>query len=195
MRFLSLVLAFVLAIGAFSAVKNQGWLTPFGISSDSDDSQVIRAIERTQEVALVSLGIEGIKEEQRNREVFGVDVWGSTEKVFLRYGFTAKLGLDGEEIEVTKKDDGSYLISVPEFTFIGYDEPDFQVAAEDGGVLRWVTPDIDPLEMVNEILNDDARYEYVASNQDVLQAQTKVFYDSLIKSIDASIVTEYEFSS
>jgi hypothetical protein len=41
-------LTFVVAIGVFTVVKNQGWLTAFGIESSSRDSQVIHAIERTQ---------------------------------------------------------------------------------------------------------------------------------------------------
>ncbi len=57
LRLLSLPLAFLLAIGVFTVVKNQGWLSPFGIESESHDSQVIQAIERTQEVSLLSLGI------------------------------------------------------------------------------------------------------------------------------------------
>lgn len=195
MRLLSLVVAFVVAIGGFTMVKNLGWLSPFGINSESHDSQVIHAIERTQEVALVGLGIQGIKEEEQNGEIFGVDVWGTTEKVFMRYSFTAKLGIDGEQVKVTKQAKDSYLISVPKFIFIGHEDPDFEVAVEDGSVLSWTTPDIDKVEMVNEILNDDAKDEYVTSNEDILQTQTEVFYDSLIKSIDPAIVTEYEFTS
>ena len=76
-----------------------------------------------------------------------------------------------------------------------YDDPTFKVAVEDGGVLSWATPDIDKVEMVNEILNDDARAEYLASNEELLQDQTRVFYDSLISSIDPEIVTTYEFRS
>lgn len=195
MRLLSLVVAFVIAIGGFTMVKNLGWLSPFGINSRSHDSQVIHALERTQEVALVGLGIEGIKEEEQDGEIFGVDVWGTTQKVFMRYSFNAKLGIDGEKVKVTKKAEDSYLISVPEFTFIGYEDLNFEVAVEDGSVLSWTTPDIDKVEMVNEVLNDDEKDKYVISNEDILEAQTKVFYDSLIKSIDSTIVTEYEFSS
>ena len=33
-------------------LKNADWLAPFGIESESHDSQVIRATERTQEVSL-----------------------------------------------------------------------------------------------------------------------------------------------
>lgn len=80
-------------------------------------------------------------------------------------------------------------ISVPEFMFIGYDQPTFKVATEDGGVLSWVTPEIDKVEMVNKILDDDARQTYVSSNSEVLKDQTKAFYNTLIASIDPAIVT------
>lgn len=190
---LAVLLVFLLAIGLFAAAKNLGWLSPIGITSESHDSQVVRAIERTQEVSLLSLGIQGIKQENRSAEIFGKRVPGTGEKVFLQYNFDAKLGIDGAKVKVAKIGERAYIVSVPEFTFIGYDEPTFKVAVEDGGALSWATPDIDKLEMVNEILNDDARKEYIASNQDLLKEQTKSFYDSLIKSIDPAVVTTFEF--
>lgn len=186
-------LAFVLAIGAFLGAKNLGWLSPIGITSESSDSQVVRAIERTQEVSLLSLGIQGIKQENRSAKVFGKTVPGTGEKVFLQYNFDAKLGIDGADVKVTKTGEHAYTVSVPEFIFIGYAEPTFTVAVEDGSVLSWVTPDINKVDMINEILNDDARKKYVASNQDLLKDQTKVFYDSLIKSIDPTVETTFEF--
>ena len=195
LRLLSLLLAFLLAIGVFTVVKNLGWLSPLGIESESHDSQVIQAIERTQEVSLVSLGIQGIKEEDGSAQIFGKSIPGTGEKVFLQYNFDAKLGIDGAKVKVTKTGESAYLISVPEFMFIGYDEPTFKVAAEDGGVLSWATPDIDKVEMVNEILNDDARQAYIASNEELLKEQTRTFYDSLITSIDPAVVTTFEFRS
>ena len=195
LRFLSLPLAFLLAIGLFTIVKNQGWLSPLGINSESYDSQVVQAIERTQEVSLLSLGIQGIKEEDQSTEIFGRSIPGTGEKVFLQYNFNAKLGIDGAEVTVTKTGKDAYLISVPEFIFIGYDEPTFKVAVEDGGVLSWATPDIDKVEMVNEILNDDARQKYIDTNEDLLEEQTKVFYESLIASVDPTVVTTFEFRS
>ena len=156
LRLLSLPLAFLLAIGAFSVAKNQGWLSPFGIESETHDSQVIEAIERTQEVSLLSLAIEGIKEQHQSREIFGRSIPGTGESTFIRYNFRAKLGIDGAKVKVTKTGENAYLISVPEFIFIGYHKPNFKVAVEDGGLLSWVTPDIDKLEMVNQLLNDGA---------------------------------------
>ena len=49
--------------------------------------------------------------------------------------------------------------------------------------------------MITEILNDDARQAYVASNEELLKEQTKTFYDRLITSIDPALVTTYEFRS
>jgi hypothetical protein len=195
LRILSLLVAFLLGVGAFAIVRDLGWLSPFGIDSETRDSQVIHAIERTQEVSLLSLGIQGIKEEDRCAEAFGKCIPGTTEQVFLRYNFTAKLGIDGAEVEVTKTGKSAYLISVPQFISIGFAEPTFEVAVEDGGVLDWVTPDIDKVEMVNEILNDDARETYISSNEDLLEEQTMVFYDSLITSIDPGAETTFEFRS
>ena len=195
LRFLPLLLAFLLAIGGFTVLKDLGWLSPLGIESESHDSQVIYAIERTQEVSLLSLGIQGIKEEDRSAEIFGKSVPGTGVKVFLQYNFKAKLGIDGAHVKVTKTGTSAYLISVPAFSFIGYDAPTFKVAAADGGVLSWATPDIDRVEMVNEILNDDARQTYISSNKELLKDQTKTFYDSLITSIDPAAVTTFEFRS
>ncbi|GAB2773353.1 hypothetical protein GCM10027039_38320 [Terrabacter koreensis] len=195
MRGLTMVLTFLVALGIFSIVQAKGWLTPLGIGSSSNDSQVVQAIERTQEVSLLRLGIQGIKEERRNREIFGQTVPGTGEKLFLQYAFKAKLGVDGAKIKVTTVAPGKYVISVPEFIFIGYDQPTFMVAVEDNDVLSWVTPDIDQMQMVNKVLNDGARRQYLVDNDDLLREQTKVFYDGLIKSVDPDAVTEFQFRS
>jgi hypothetical protein len=195
LRLLSLLLAFLLAIGGFTAVKDLGLLSPLGIESEGHDSQVIHAIERTQEVSLLSLHIQGIKDKDKSREIFGKSIPGTWEKVFLQYNFKAKLGINGADVKVTKTGKSAYLISVPAFSFIGYDQPTFKVAAADGGVLSWATPDIDKVKMVNEILNPDAQQTYISSNEELLKDQTKTFYDSLITSIDPAAGTTFEFRS
>lgn len=195
LRLLSLCLAFLVAFGVFTFVKNQGWLSVVGIKSESHDSQVVQAIERTQEVSLLRLGIQGIKQKDQSAEIFGKSIPGTGKKVFLQYNFHAKLGINGAQVKVTKTGENAYLISVPQFIFIGYDEPTFKVAVEDGSALSWATADIDKVAMVNEILNDDARQTYIASNENLLAEQTKTFYDSLITSIDPDFVTTFEFRS
>ncbi len=184
----------IVTLALLLTANSMGWASGLSVSSNSHDSQVIQAIERTQEVSLLSLGIQGIKEENHTSSVFGVEVPGSTEMVFLQYNFTAKLGIDGEKVQVKKAGDGEYIVSIPEFIFIGYDKPTFKVAVEDGGVLSWVTPDVDKVEMINKILNDDARDKYIDSNEDLLKDQTKVFFNSLINAIDPKAKTKFDFA-
>lgn len=192
---LVLGLVLVLALGGVAIAARMGWLSVFGIESKSHDSQVVQAIERTQEVSLVGLGIQGIMDEERSRTAFGHDIPGTSERFFLQYRFTAKLGVDGAEVTVSETGEKEIVVSVPEFIFIGYDEPTFEVAAQDGGLLSWATPDIDPLEMVNKILDDDAQQKYLDDHRELLEEQVQVFYDGLIAGIDPEIVTTFEFAS
>ena len=195
LRLLYIPLAFLIAIVAFTAAKGQGWLSPLGIDSNTQDSQIIQAIERTQEVSLMSLGIQGLLQKEQSTTLFGKSIPGTGEKVFVVYKFRAKLGLDGQQVQVEETGENAYTVSVPEFMFIGTQEPTFEVPVEDGGILRFVTPDIDQLELVNEILSDDGKDEYIESNLDLLQDQTKVFYDGLITSVVADADVTYEFAS
>ena len=195
LRALYIPVAFLLAIVAFVVARDQGWLSPIGIDSSTQDSQVIQAIERTQEVSLMSLGIQGILQKEQSSTVFGQSIPGTGERVLIVYKFTAKLGVDGEQVQVEETGEDAYTVTVPDFTFIGTQEPTFEVPVEDGGILRFVTPDIDQLELVNEILSDDGKQEYIDSNLDLLQDQTRVFYDSLITSGVPDADVTYEFAS
>ena len=190
-----LVLGGAVVLGALLGLQNLGLLSVFGTRTESHDSQVIRAVERTQEVSLLRLAVQGILEQDQDREVFGKSIPGTGEKVLIQYEFDAKLGVDGAEVSIKKTDDSTYLVRVPEFVFIGYDDPTFKTAAEDGGVLSWVTPDIDKVQMINKILNGDARQKYLESNTSALEEQTRAFYGSLIGSIDPDIAVKYEFAS
>lgn len=48
--------------------------------------------------------------------------------------------------------------------------------------------------MINTILNDDARGQYIAQNNELLRDQTQVFYSSIIRGIDPTITLEFKFS-
>lgn len=75
--------------GATVAMMNLELLSPFGITSTSHDTQVIRALERTQEVSLISLGVQGIKEETANASVLGKSIPGTGKSTFIQYEFNA----------------------------------------------------------------------------------------------------------
>jgi len=182
----------VLALGVSSAFPT---LTPFSQQEESHDTQVINAVDRIEEIALVSLGIQGIAESRASSKVFGIKVPGSDRATFIQYTFKGKLGIDGADVTVTPTGENSYRITIPEFIFVGYDDPVFKLAAEDNGVLSWVTADIDSLDTVNGILDDDAQRQYLDENVDVLKEQAQTFYRSIIRSVDPLIELEFEFAN
>lgn len=194
LRFFALLLTFLVALGLFSGARGMGWLSPLGLTSESNDSQVLTAIERTEEVSLLSLGIQGLLDKSQSTDIAGWPIPGTTKRVWVQYTFKAKLGIDGSQVEVTQSGDHGYEVSVPEFMFIGFDEPDFKVALEDND-FTLLTPDIDQAEMVSEVLSGSDQEQYISTNRDLLEDQTAVFYDRLITSIDPDAQTTYVFNS
>ena len=152
-RLVVLFAAILLAVAGFTMVKDKGLLSLFGIDSEGEDTQVIQAVTRTQEVSLLSLAVQGLSQQKENADVLGIDVPGTGKVVIVKYDFNAKLGIDGEKVSVNKSGENTYAITIPEFMVIGYSEPNFEVAVDDGGILGWVSPDIDKFEMVNAVFN------------------------------------------
>lgn len=165
----------------------------FSQQEESHDSQVINAVDRIEQVALVSLGIQGITERRASSELLGIKVPGSDRVTFIQYSFNGKLGIDGEDVTVTPTGENSYRVTIPQFIFIGYDNLDFKRAAENNGVLSWVTADIDPLDIVNDVLDEAGQQEYIKMNKDVLEEQAETFYRSIIGSVDPEIEVEFAF--
>lgn len=199
MRIVSRVIVAVVCIiaGAFVALWGANVfpnLAIFGQQEESHDSQIINAVDRVEQIALVSLGIQGITESRANSEVFGIKVPGSDRATFIQYSFRGKLGINGEAVTVTPTGENSYRVTIPVFIFIGYDDLDFKLAAQNNGVLSWVTADIDSLEIVNDVLDDESQQQYLQANEDLLQEQAQTFYESIIHSVDPEIDVEFVFS-
>lgn len=184
------VVGAVLTFGTLQAFPD---FHPFNNASDARNTQIVDSIVRTEQVVLLSLGIQGVSEETGKSKIFGVNVPGSSRASFVQYAFSAKLGIEGEDVEITKTGETEYLVSIPEFVFIGHDDESFRLVAENNGVLSFVTPEIDSVEMINNILSDDAKDQYVDSHIEVLQDQARVFYSSIITSIDPTITLEFDF--
>lgn len=183
----------VIAVGVGVALKPQLFAEWIGATSE-DNSQVVNAITRTEEVALVKLSIEGIKEKRTEAGKFLFITIPNSRATFLRYGFDAKLGIDGQEVKITPTGDNTYRVTVPPFVFIGVDNQHVEVAAENNDVLSWTTPEIDNVAMVNDILDDELKTEYLTKNRDLLQDQVKSFYRGIAKAIDPDATLEFEFA-
>lgn len=190
-----LLLMMVLALGAgvLVAMYAASWASPFGLASDERNSQVVKSITKEEQVVLLGLGIEGIDEKRQNGTFFGVPVPGSERATFLRYSFDAKLGIEGKDVEIDQRGENSFLVTVPEFIFVGIDNHDYDVAVESNGILSWTTAEIDELEMVNNVLNDEVKAAHIESNIDALKDQARRFYSGIIESIDPDVDLEFQF--
>ncbi|MFT4296331.1 MAG: hypothetical protein QM582_13055 [Micropruina sp.] len=184
------VVGALLAAWAMKAVPG---LALFSSTTESNNTQIIKSVERKEQVVLLSLGIQGIAEKKGKTAFLGVEVPGSERASFVQYTFNAKLGLEGKDVTITQAGPKELVVSIPEFAFLGHDDVRFRLAAENNGALSWVTPQIDTVEMINSILNDEAQKQYVSSNVEILRDQAKVFYTGIIAGVDPSITVRFEF--
>ena len=183
------------AVGSATALKDGLALdlNPIDHESEERDTRVIDSVTMTREISLLSLGIQGIAAKTDNTTFLGHKIPGSERALFLQYEFNAKLGLDAGDVTIEQTGEKSYVITVPPFMFIGHDDITFRLAVEKNGVLSFMTPEIDTIEMTNEILNSDTEQEMIDKHQDQLQAQARVFYSSIVAGIDPEVQLKFEF--
>ncbi len=192
-------LGIVLAVGLIFGIGLTIWATSalstsgFGRQSKTRTTEVINAVTREQQVVLLSLGIQGISQRTDSSTFFDVKIPGSSRASFLMYSFDAKLGIDGEDVQIEQTGDDRFQVTIPEFIFIGHSNEEFKLVAENNGALSWVTPQIDPVELINGVFSDDTEAQYVASNEELLRSQAQTFYTSLITAIDPGLSVEFEF--
>lgn len=166
----------------------------FGRSAESRDTRIVTAIERQEQIVFLSTSTQGLAEEQVSSEIFGRNLPGTGRTQFLQYSYRAKLGVEGGEVSIEETGENEYLISLPEFIFIGHDNVDFKTAIENHGVLSWVTPEIDTASTITELLREGEMTEQIDLNRDLLQDQARAFYSGIIQGIDDGIEIEFEFS-
>lgn len=159
------------------------------------DTQVLRSITREQQVILLTAGITEIKEERENQSFFDLfDIPGSERVLFVRYEVDAKFGIEGGDVEVTRTGDNAFRITVPEFVYLGYENPSFETATESNGILSWTTPAIDKFSFVEEELSEEAILTHIEGFRPVLEEQSRVFYTNVIRSIAPDASIEFKFA-
>lgn len=187
-----LVVGGVVAVGALFVFRAPvaSWI---GATTD-ENAQIVNAVTRTQEVALVTLGIEGIRERKtEDGQILFLSIPNSR-AAFLRYSFDAKLGVDAENVEIDERPDGSLVLRIPEFIVIGLNNQNVEVAAEANDLLSWTTPEIDKVEMINDVFGPELQADYLAKNEELLQQQTRNFYTSIVGAIDPDVDVTFEFA-
>ncbi|WP_104190830.1 hypothetical protein [Cryobacterium sp. Y82] len=189
-----LVVAGMGASFAFGGINALALSSLFSSSSSERDSQVIQSVTRVQEITLLSLHIEGIKTREDNREILGVVVPESEKTTILQYEFDAKLGFDGSQVKIEPTGPESFRVSIPKFIGIGFDDVVFKDALESNNALGWLAPRAAQTEMINNILSDENKQEYINQNEAELQEQATAFYSGIIASIDPEVTIEFEFA-
>lgn len=185
---LTLVIA---AIAAFAGLTFGKYLG----ASEERDLQVVRSVRGEEQVILLTAGLTDIKEERENQTFFGLfDIPLSDRATFLRYEFDGKFGIDGKEVDIVALGDKAYRITIPEFTFLGYDDPDFSVATDSNGILSWTTPEVDKLQAIEELLTDEAVAQHIEGFRPLLEEQAVTFYERIVSSIEPEATLSFEFS-
>ena len=190
----------VLLVGGTGAAFASGGLNAlalkalFSSSSSERDSQVVQAVTRVQEVALLSLHIEGIDRYESNREIFGVAIPASEKTTLLQYKFDAKLGVDGSKVKIERTGPESLRVTIPESKFIGFDNPVFEDALESGNPLSWLAEPALQTRMVNNILSNENKQKYISQNEEALKEQAKAYYSGIIASVAPEVALDFEFA-
>ncbi|WP_396667360.1 hypothetical protein [Microbacterium sp. R86528] len=169
-------------------------------ATESRDVQVIRSIKGEEQVILVTAGMTDVEEERDDGLTLGFGelklftLPGTERSVLVRYDYDAKFGIEGKDVDIAQTGDNSYLISIPEFVYLGYANPDLSVAAEKNGALSWTTPEIDVTAVFEELLSGQAVDEHIDGLRPLLEEQAEEFYSKIVKAIDPDVTLEFEFA-
>ena len=189
-----LVLAGMGAAFAFGGLNALALSSPFTSNANERDSQVVRSVTSIQEVALLSLHVEGVARQESNREILGVAIPASEKTTLIQYKFDAKLGIDGSQVKIYPTGSGAFRVTIPEFIGIGFADPVFEDPLESNNALSWLAPSAVQTRMINNILSDENKQEYISQNEEALKEQAKAFYSGIIASIDPEITVAFEFA-
>lgn len=194
------MLLIVLLVGGAAAAFASGGLNAlalkalFSSSSSERDSQVVQAVTRVQEVALLSLHIEGVTRHESNGEILGVAIPASEKTTLIQYKFDAKLGVDGSQVKIEPTGPKSFRVAIPQFIGIGFDDPVFEDALESSNPLGMLAAPAVQTRMMNNVLSDENKQKYVTQNAAALKEQAKAFYSGIIASVDPEITVDFEFA-
>ncbi|MCR2816589.1 hypothetical protein [Microbacterium jiangjiandongii] len=166
-------------------------------AAQASDSQIYESVHRQEKVALLALSIQGLSRQEADGRILGIPAPASDRTTIIQYAFTAQLGIDGEHvtIEPARDREGSYVVSIPKFIFIGYDDPHFEDAIESNGPLSFLTEEVEETQMINNILSEENQQKYIDDHTEILRDQAQAYYSGIIQGIDPEATLTFEFAS
>ncbi|MFP7154093.1 hypothetical protein [Weissella paramesenteroides] len=157
------------------------------------DSLTVKSLSKEKQIVLVNLGLSEILNEEKSSQLFGKNIVGTSRKKFIQASFDAKLGIDGKDVDIAKDGKNSYLITVPKFIFIGYNNPNFKLLDEHNGVFSSFTSDINESDMINKVLNGKSKKKYLTKYNDLLRQSTKEFYRGIVQNTNPDAKLSFKF--
>lgn len=167
----------------------------FDVFEESNETQVVTAMKKQKEVAVLGLSVTDIYDKSQATTFFGLDVPFSEKTSYLKGTFDAKLGFDGKQVKIkqSKVDDNKYTIIIPSFVVVGISNPKFEVIDSKGEMLSFVTENIDTHDLANKAMSDKTLKKYIKMNKEWLEEQSQTYYEGLLRKIDSNIKLEFKF--
>lgn len=191
---LAVFLAVLISAGA-TIYLTKPFASPVEIETTFSDSRIITAIEKQEQIVLMSASVQGISTERVEGTIWEWTVPGTSRTQFLQYSYRAKLGIEGEDVSVEADGADRFIIHIPEFIFIGHSDEKFETVMEKNGALSFATTDIDPAKTITKILDAEAKTEEINANRDLLEEQAIAFYTGIITAIDPNVKLDFQFSN
>ena len=181
-------------VGGFIWGSSSSFLdAPVETHEETSTSEIINAVERREEIVLLSTATQGLHTVQKETRIFRWDLPGTRRTNLLQYSFNSKLGIAGRDVKITEIGPDLFRVTIPPFKVIGYIDPEFKTVHREGKVLSFVTEKIDSTEAVMEILDDGKRQEHIELNRELLKDQARNFYTGIIHAIDRDVDLQFEF--
>lgn len=190
---LSIILLVALVVRIVRAEGPDELKGPDVEAAEIDETMVVQALQREGQIVLLSSSILGMYEATNNRTFRGRNIPGTEKTDYIQYNYTNKIGIDASDVEIESKSFNRYVITVPEFIFIGYDDLKFETVVEDGGLISFITKDIDTAAAINEIMTPRNFSAQIEANRDSLEDQAIDFYTELARDLDDGIKIRLEF--
>lgn len=167
----------------------------FDVFEESNETQVVTAMKKQKEVAVLGLSVTDIYDKSQATTFFGLDVPFSEKTSYLKGTFDAKLGFDGKQVKIkqSKVDDNKYTITIPSFVVVGISNPKFEVVDSKGEMLSFVTENIDTHDLANKAMSDKTLKKYIKMNKEWLEEQSQTYYEGLLRKVDSDIKLEFKF--
>lgn len=167
----------------------------FGGTQQSETTLTVTSLSPKEEIALVSIGIQGLDKTDSSGRILGMDVPAGSSTTYIPFKFDAKFGVDGEKVVIKQGDvEGSYTVVVPEFIVIGTSEVTFDDPIEQAQFFGWTAPQVSQAQRHTEILSEDTVKQYIGEYETLLKDQTEVFYTRIITAIDPTVTLTFEFA-